>query len=320
MLVFENSLLSHPFFLLTTIFANASWIIALISQALATREYGRSTVATLWLAILLQLFVNTGVLYGLYTNSIHILRLQIAVFASMSVVLGALGIDSNVFSNVGSRDAIAAAWIILSIVDLLWILVLSSERDSPVLQVFTEEARIRLSSDSHLPINHNEEPQTLVPTTAPPLSESKELSPDPRNTLYSIQETSKTEDTARPALPPFHPLPTDNEASRTPFSKPSEYNLTNDRHSIRSRLTVPSITTHGSSNAPSSNYSYLQRALTLYDYTAISAGDSGEEELSFAKGEILEVSRTFEKKWWPARKSNGQTGVVPSNYVKVIQG
>ncbi|KAJ3741451.1 hypothetical protein DFH05DRAFT_1506175 [Lentinula detonsa] len=320
MLVSENSLLSHPFFLLTTVFANAAWIIALISQALATREYGRSTVATLWLAILLQLFVNTGVLYGLYTNSIHILRLQIAVFASMSVVLGALGIDSNVFSNVGSRDAIAAAWIILSIVDLLWILVLSSERDSPVLQVFAEEARIRLSSDSHLPVNHDEERQTLVLTTAPVLSESKELSPDPRHTLYSIQETSKTEDTARPALPPFHPPPTDNEASRTSISKPSEYNMTNDRQSIRSRLTVPSITTHGSSNAPSSNYSYSQRALTLYDYTAISVGDSGEEELSFAKGEILEVSRTFEKKWWPARKSNGQIGVVPSNYVKVIQG
>ena len=61
---------------------------------------------------------------------------------------------------------------------------------------------------------------------------------------------------------------------------------------------------------------------------------SEEGELSFLKGEILQVSRTYEKKWWPARNANGQVGgmsqcggnmhdvnlwptVVPSNFLNI---
>ncbi|KAJ4479358.1 hypothetical protein J3R30DRAFT_3477719 [Lentinula aciculospora] len=320
----QKYLLAHPFFLLTTTFSTASWIIALISQAFTTTKYGRSAVATLWLAILLQLLVNVGVLYGLCTNSIHIFRLQISVFASMSVVLGALGIDNNVFSGFGSRDAVAAAWFIILIIDLLWILVLSSERDSPVLQVFTEDTRIRLSSELHSLIEREIESQTHSSTNDTPLPETKELLSNPRNTTLSAPETHQSDHTARPALPLFNSRTTVYEGSKATSNKHSG-SLMNDRQSVKSRLTVPTSTaTHGSSNAPSSNYSYTQKALALYDYTVSNstaeADDTGEGELSFARGDILEVSRTFEKKWWPARKSNGQVGVVPSNYLKVIPG
>ncbi|KAJ3864220.1 hypothetical protein EV359DRAFT_81621 [Lentinula novae-zelandiae] len=316
----RTSLLTHPFFIVTTLFANASWMIALISQGLAATKYGRSTVATLWLAILLQFLVNVGVLYGLYTNLIHMFRLQISLFASMAVVLGALGINNNIFSGFRSRDAIAAAWIILSIVDLLWILVFSSERDSPVLQVFEKEARIRLSLDSNFPIDREEESQTHSPIPKDPISESK-LALDPRTTRFSAPETFKSDDAARPAL--LQPSPIVYEGSRTSFDRPGSV-LMNDRQSTTSRLTVPaSIATHESSNAASSNYSYSQKALALYNYNAINSStevdNSGEGELSFVKGDILEVSRTLEKKWWPARRSNGQVGVVPSNYLQVIQ-
>lgn len=41
-------------------------------------------------------------------------------------------------------------------------------------------------------------------------------------------------------------------------------------------------------------------------------------ELSFAKGENLEV---VERKgnWWQARKQDGTIGIVPSNYVSVLE-
>lgn len=40
-------------------------------------------------------------------------------------------------------------------------------------------------------------------------------------------------------------------------------------------------------------------------------------ELSFAKGEILEIEDT-EGKWWPAKKADGTEGIVPCNYFLLI--
>ncbi|KAE9410399.1 hypothetical protein BT96DRAFT_871267 [Gymnopus androsaceus JB14] len=297
-MLFNQELIFHPFFLATTLVANASWLIAIVSQALAAAKSGHSAVATLWLAIFLQLIVNVGMVYSLFTSSIPLFRLQITVFAAMSVVLGALGIERNIFSGTGSRDAIAAAWIILSIIDILWILVVSSDRNSPVLQAFGEEARIRLSStDLHSPISDQEgEPQIQAPTPDIPF-ENKEPVPNPR-------QSTKSDDTARPPLPYPPPFPPSTVVSKT-----------SSNSARQSRLTVPtSIATHGSSD-PSSNYSYSQKALALYDYSASTSevDDSGEGELSFSKGDVLEVSRTMDRKWWPARKLNGQIGGKPDS-------
>lgn len=125
-----------------------------------------------------------------------------------------------------------------------------------------KEARIRLSSDSNFPINREEESQTHTPIPKDPISESK-VALDPRSTMLSAPETFKSDDAARPAL--FQPSPIVYEGSRTSFDRPGSV-LMNDRQSTTSRLTVPaSIATHESSNAASSNYSYSQKALALYN-------------------------------------------------------
>ncbi|KAL4616815.1 cytoplasmic protein NCK1-like [Arapaima gigas] len=47
-----------------------------------------------------------------------------------------------------------------------------------------------------------------------------------------------------------------------------------------------------------------------------------EEELSFEKGEVMDVVERPENdpEWWRCRKANGQLGLVPKNYVVVLQG
>ncbi|XP_028826372.1 cytoplasmic protein NCK1-like isoform X2 [Denticeps clupeoides] len=48
---------------------------------------------------------------------------------------------------------------------------------------------------------------------------------------------------------------------------------------------------------------------------------ANEEELNFEKGEVMDVVEKPENdpEWWKCRKSDGQVGLVPKNYVAVLQ-
>ena len=63
-------------------------------------------------------------------------RLQIVTFGSVAIVFAVLGVNDNIFSHSAAPDAIAAGWLILAIVDILWVLYFTSEEDSLSLYVF----------------------------------------------------------------------------------------------------------------------------------------------------------------------------------------
>ncbi|RXM29833.1 Cytoplasmic protein NCK1 [Acipenser ruthenus] len=67
-------------------------------------------------------------------------------------------------------------------------------------------------------------------------------------------------------------------------------------------------------NANSSRVLHVVQA--LYPFSS-----SNDEELNFEKGEVMDVVEKPENdpEWWKCRKSDGQVGLVPKNYVNVIQ-
>ncbi|KAH3902566.1 osmosensor SHO1 SCDLUD_000146 [Saccharomycodes ludwigii] len=60
-------------------------------------------------------------------------------------------------------------------------------------------------------------------------------------------------------------------------------------------------------------FPYKARALYSYE-----ADESDAYEISFEQGEILKVG-DIEGRWWKAKRLNGSTGIIPSNYVELIQ-
>jgi len=60
---------------------------------------------------------------------------------------------------------------------------------------------------------------------------------------------------------------------------------------------------------------YMFKGQAMYAYTA-SPDDANE--LSFSKGEILDIVEN-KGKWWQAKKADGSIGIVPSNYIKLLQ-
>ena len=63
-------------------------------------------------------------------------RLQIITFGSVSIVFAVIGVNETVYSHAASLDAVAAGWLILAMVDILWVLYFTSEEDSLSLYLF----------------------------------------------------------------------------------------------------------------------------------------------------------------------------------------
>jgi SHO1 osmosensor len=50
---------------------------------------------------------------------------------------------------------------------------------------------------------------------------------------------------------------------------------------------------------------------------ADTASPDDPNEISFTKGEVLEIIDT-QGKWWHAKKTDGTVGIAPSNYLQLI--
>lgn len=63
-------------------------------------------------------------------------RFQIVAFGSVAIVFAVIGVNQSIFAQIGSLDALAAGWLILAMVDILWVLYFTSEEDSLSLYLF----------------------------------------------------------------------------------------------------------------------------------------------------------------------------------------
>lgn len=313
-------ILTHYLFLFTSILSVVGWFIAFISQAIATANYGHAAVGSLWFGIFLQMFLIAGVLYTLASDSIAMHRLQIAVFGAVAIVFAVDGANNGLFASVGSLQAMGAGWLVLSMVDILWVLYFTSEDDSLALHIFNSFGTGGLTP----PSRRRRSPRTnSVHMNSPgngyaaPYSVGGGIGPG----MYDAKIAGNGS---------FHEPP---EPATRSIGGGSVTNgpISVGGGSLRGDSTVGSPLM-GSGNAgigagggnsplnsgvPESSPGAdgtVFKAKALYAYTG-SADDPNE--ISFSKGEVLDILDK-QGKWWQARKSDGTVGIAPSNYLQLL--
>ncbi|KAF9475639.1 DUF500-domain-containing protein [Pholiota conissans] len=77
---------------------------------------------------------------------------------------------------------------------------------------------------------------------------------------------------------------------------------------------VPYLRPREELTAPLSPYEGVARAIALYNFNAVEAGD-----LSFQKGDVIVITKKSDSidDWWTG-KANGRTGIFPANFVEVV--
>jgi len=310
---------THYLFLFTTILAVAGWFIAFIAQAAATAKFGNGGVGVLWFAIFLQLALTLGVLHTIATDSIAMHRFQISVFGAVAIVFAVLGVNQGIFTHMGALNAMAAGWLVLAIVDILWVLYFTSEEDSLMLHVFNLAGTGGLTPPSRRSTRRHTRQLSSgngnggygygggisSGTYDAGHAESSSLGRTPgmpdmgttggMGSLGVSRSNPALGGGVQPGGPDAAPL-MPNAGGPQPGSNPDA-----------TAAAAQEIDTSGGE-------SYLARAKALYAYQA---SPDDPNEISFVKGEILDILDKSGK-WWQARKSDGAVGIAPSNYLHLI--
>jgi len=324
-------IVTHYLFLFTSLLAVLAWFIAFIGQIIVTANFGNDRVGVLWFAIFLQLFLILGVLYTLASDSIAMHRFQISVFGAVAIVFAVNGVEAGIFTGIGSLDAMSVGWLILSMVDIIWVLYFTSEEDSLALYIFNSmgtggltppSRRRRTRAQSVANVGNNgygnyasgggmEMPYNGKMTSG--IGSGSLASPVAMGgaAVRSQNSFGASSDAATRSLG-------GGSVVNAPTSGGGGGSIGGADNGPSSPLMAgvgagapPQESATSEAGSPDT-YSYKAKA--LYAYTQ---SPDDPNEISFTKGEILDIVDK-QGKWWQARKADGTVGIAPSNYLQII--
>ncbi|RSH84490.1 Transmembrane osmosensor [Apiotrichum porosum] len=305
--MFDNGLdigviFRNPVFMATFGIAAPAWLIAFAALCASQAQYGAG--GSLWFAIWVQLFVIAGFFLACASDAVPLYRFQLAIFAAISLVFVVDAVDSKIYSHLGSEIACAVGSMLLAMVDdppslpqIVWILYLTSEEGTFINNLFLNGTggasgwSRRRSSGMH---NSHD------------------------NGMYA-SESSGLRGAAAERGMSSHDIPTTTKSNGA-YGGMASYGsggmgggMDMAPHSTGG---VPVSTSRDDFSAAGQSVDNVVKQKAKANY-AYSASPDDPNEVSFAKGEILEVLDNTGK-WYQVRTASGQQGIAPSNYLALL--
>ncbi|WVQ77788.1 hypothetical protein IAR50_007478 [Cryptococcus sp. DSM 104548] len=298
----------HPLFLVTFILAIPAWIIAFAGQCAMEAKFtsgsGHTPVAgTQWFNIWLQLAIIIHLFLALTSDTLALHRFQISIFLAIATALAVGGVQF-IFQTEGPYIAAGVGWLILTIVNLIWILYLTSEEDTLIYNLLNSRGNGGLSTHSNRRIGggvarrdsdaysggmNNGGGRGELGLGGGIGGGSVGLGGGMSRGISS----NNMNGTSAGYGGGYAPAATDTTPQKQgPAGGAREYGAA----------------------SPGVDDPYKSRAKALYAYSA-SADDPNE--VSFMKGDILDVVDASGK-WYQVRTPSGATGIAPSNYLAML--
>jgi SHO1 osmosensor len=280
-----GNVIGDPFALATISIAALSWLISLVGAVIAQINSPNDPLKAfpkfVWWSVVFMALLIPAVFVVVASDSIQTYHVALVGYMGAGLVLTSSSVNSLIYFSDGARQAAAAGFILLSMVNILWIFYFGSAPSGVARAYIDSFALQKESSMGRQTMNaYGGRPETSTSVQPPQMYTSAQLNgfenPSPVGGLNG--------NGPRNSSPGF-------AASST---KP-----------IQQQQAEPEI-------AAPSEYPY--RAKAIYSYEA---NPEDANEISFSKHEILEVS-DVSGRWWQARKENGDTGIAPSNYLILL--
>ncbi|KAJ9645843.1 Transmembrane osmosensor [Coniosporium apollinis] len=286
-----SNLVGDPFALATCSIAMLAWIITFVSSLIADIRGDFPNFS--WWAIVYMFFCVVGIPIAIITESEHTYHVAIAAYLAAGLTFNSSCVHALVYSSDGAKEAAAAGFILLSMVTVVWIFYFGSQPTASPHRFVDQFAlnKGRHSPRSSRPVSNHygARPETTV-TQAPQMYTSAQLSGFETSSPVSGYPGGPVGMDSRNSQPRF---------GGAPLSSPEAHN-------------------HNTTSAPEMDMSppteYPYKAKAIYSYEA---NPDDQNEISFTKHEILEVS-DVSGRWWQAKKSTGETGIAPSNYLILL--
>ncbi|KAI9270254.1 hypothetical protein EDC94DRAFT_598580 [Helicostylum pulchrum] len=265
----------NVFLLSSLILSACGWLIAFIGACV----FRRGLSGGAWWIVIYELLLVMGTGFVLLTNTFSQYRLVMLTFLATSIAMitsqldYALPTTKFVVQYKAGAGAYAAGYIILIIIQFLWVLVFGSEADSYfgkyAPKYYGNTVGIVAPHNQPLQAQQSSQPQYEMTGDKTILTDSAA----PYGTAYHATS------------PPTHPA--------TAIIEPNNNNMSTEPTALNQQ-----------------QIEYREKVQALHAYQA---NPEDPNELSFAKGEMLDIVDR-NGNWWQARKPDGTVGIIPSNY------
>ncbi|KAI0883934.1 uncharacterized protein GGS22DRAFT_27886 [Annulohypoxylon maeteangense] len=279
-----SNIIGDPFALATVSIAGLAWVISFIGSIIARVQETRKDPFPpySWFALVFMLPLIIGITIVVASDCIQTYHVALVGYLACGLIATTSSVNALVYDANAAREAAAAGFILLSMVNIVWIFYFGSAPSAVPRAYIDSFALAKESTNNRQTMNGGYRPETSTSVQPPQMYTSAQLNgfenPSP---VGGFNGNAPRNSGAAPGFPGAPKAPSPAAQNEAEIAAPTEYPY---------------------------------RAKAIYSYEA---NPDDANEISFSKHEILEVS-DVSGRWWQARKESGETGIAPSNYLILL--